>query len=131
MEARAGLCPLLEGRVLKLRAIRWARQRGSVLSFFLGNTLRVPPLASLKRPRTVPSGLRALRWQLVKLPPGCSLTQSRRLVPLISPHNGRSGFGVLETPFGLLREVVPQLCSRRFRGFDWVELSTSSLATYV
>lgn len=131
--ATAGLCPLLlEGRGVKMRAVGRVRQRGDALSFSLGNTLRVPPLASPGRLRPMPSGLRALRRRLVELLPGCVLILSRPLIPLVSQHSGRGGSGVLETPFCFPRGVGSPAFSRRFGagkgGSDWVELSIVSLA---
>lgn len=102
VDASAGLCPLLvEGRGLRMKAGGRVRQWGGALSFFLGNTLLVPTLASPRRLRPTRSGLGALWRRLVELLPGCSFTQSRRRIPLLSQHSGKGGPGVLETPFCL------------------------------
>lgn len=102
----AGLCPLLEGRAFKMRAIGRARPREGPLSFFLGNTLPVLPLASPSSPRPLPVAEEpcGAGWSDAAC---CAQTRSRRPAPLISPYSGRGGSGALETPHCPQGEVVP------------------------
>ena len=71
-----------------MRVIGKVRQKGGALSFSLGNTLPIISLASPRRLRLMPSGLPVRRRRLVELLPGCALTPSYRLIPLVSQCNG-------------------------------------------
>lgn len=128
VDASAGLCPFLpEGRGFKMRVIGKVRQKGGALSFSLGNTLPIISLASPRRLRLMPSGLPVRRRRLVELLPGCALTPSYRLIPLVSQCNGWDGSGVLETSFCLRRGVGSPAFFQRFeagvvaRWLGWAE----------